>query len=97
MHIYWFQDTKAGHINQVQALLNVLTKKIKASISVIKCPKNSILSYFLPFSNKNFQNNNLDDLILLIGAGHATYSRILKAKKILKTNNKVYAVAILKP
>ena len=97
MHIYWFQDTKAGHINQVQALLNVLTKKIQASISVIKCPKSSILSHFLPFSNKNFQNNNLDDLILLIGAGHATYSRMLKAKKILKRTNKVFTVAILKP
>ena len=28
MQIYWFQDSKIGHLNQVQALLDEIAKEI---------------------------------------------------------------------
>jgi mitochondrial fission protein ELM1 len=33
MNIYWFQDSKTGHLKQVQALLDQLKKETELSIT----------------------------------------------------------------
>jgi hypothetical protein len=35
MNVYWFQDSKAGHIKQVKVLLDQLKKEIEFSIITI--------------------------------------------------------------
>ena len=36
MNVYWFQDSKTGHLKQVQALLDQLKKETELSLTTIK-------------------------------------------------------------
>ena len=96
MHVYWFRDSKIGHIKQVQALLDEMKKEMPFSLSCIECSANTLMNWLKPVNKKIKSHNGENEIILLIGAGHATYQEILKSKKTIK-NNKVIAIAVLKP
>ena len=84
MHIYWFKDSKTGHIKQVDALLNELKKDAKFVLTHIDCLE------------KKFRLKNIESIfkeppktnqkIILIGAGHGVYENILNSKKFLIKN-----------
>ncbi|MDO7590258.1 MAG: mitochondrial fission ELM1 family protein [SAR86 cluster bacterium] len=97
MHVYWFQDSKIGHLNQVQALLDDLSKENELVITKIHCPERSILDWLKSFLPSAPIENQQDSLTLLIGAGHSTYPQILKTQKALKQTSNLLSVAILKP
>jgi mitochondrial fission protein ELM1 len=78
MNVYWFQDSKTGHLKQVQALLDQLKKEIELSITPINYSNHE------GFSDMLANENQLDGPSILIGAGHDVYSKILQAKKYLK-------------
>ena len=67
MNVYWFQDSKTGHLKQVQALLDQLKKETELSITTINYSNQKSLPEML--SNKN----ELDGPTILIGAGHGVY------------------------
>ena len=92
MNIYWFQDSKTGHLKQVQAILNQLKKEIELSITPINYSNQKSFSQI-------FHKKDLDKPIILIGAGHDVYSKILKAKKYLKKtiNKDLLSIAVLRP
>ena len=97
MHVYWFQDSKIGHLNQVQALLDELSKENELAITKIQCPKRSILNWLKSFLPSAPIENQKDGVTLLIGAGHSTYPQILKTQQTLKKTANLLSVAILKP
>ena len=97
MHIYWFQDSKIGHLNQVQALLGEMAKEIDFSITKISCQDRKILNWLQPYSTPEYIEESEDELTLLIGAGHSTYPCILKTQKLFKQSKSIISVAILKP
>ena len=97
MHVYWFQDSKIGHLNQVQALLDELSKENELAITKIQCPKRSILNWLKSFLPSAPIANQKDGVTLLIGAGHSTYPQILKTQQTLKKTANLLSVAILKP
>lgn len=97
MHIYWFKDSKTGHIKQVDALLSELKKSSKFLLTHVdslnkKFGLENIESIFteLPKTNQK---------VVLIGAGHGVYENILNSKKFLikNFNNQAIAIAILRP
>ena len=93
MNVYWFQDSKTGHLKQVQALLDQLKKEIELSIIAINVTNQESFSKI--FSNQD----QFDGPTILIGAGHEVYSKILQAKKYLKKNTTkdVFSIAVLRP
>ena len=93
MNVYWFQDSKTGHLKQVQALLDQLKKEIELSITSINYPNHEGPSDMLA------NENQLDGPSILIGAGHDVYSKILQAKKYLKKNTTkdIFSIAVLRP
>ena len=97
MHVYWFQDSKIGHLNQVQALLDELSQENELTITKIQCPERSILNWLKSFLPSAPIENQKDGLTLLIGAGHSTYPQILKTQQTLKKTENLLSVAILKP
>jgi mitochondrial fission protein ELM1 len=97
MHIYWFQDSKIGHLNQVQALLDEMAKEIDYSITKIYCQDRKILHWFHPYPAPDAIEGSEHELMLLIGAGHSTYPSMLKTQKLFKKTKSVISVAILKP
>ena len=97
MHVYWFQDSKIGHLNQVQALLDELSKENELVITKIHCPERSVFNWLKSFLPSAPIENQKDGLTLLIGAGHSTYPQILKTQKALKQTSNLLSVAILKP
>ena len=97
MHVYWFQDSKIGHLNQVQALLDELSKENELVITKIHCPERSIFNCLKSCLTSTPIQDQKDGLSLLIGAGHSTYSQILKTQKALKKTSNLLSVAILKP
>ncbi len=97
MHVYWFQDSKIGHLNQVQALLDELSKENELVITKIHCPERSVFNWLKSFLPSAPIENQKDGLTLLIGAGHSTYPQILKTQKALKQTSSLLSVAILKP
>ena len=97
MHVYWFQDSKIGHLNQVQALLDELSKENELAITKIQCPKRSILNWLKSFLPSAPIEHQKDGVTLLIGAGHSTYPQILKTQQTLKKTENLLSVAILKP
>ena len=93
MNVYWFQDSKTGHLKQVKALLDQLKKEIEISITPIDYSNQESLSNILP------NENQFDGPTMLIGAGHDVYSKILQTKKYLKklTDQDIYSIAVLRP
>ena len=93
MNVYWFQDSKTGHLKQVQALLDQLKKETELSITPINFSNQESLSAMLP--NKN----ELDGPTILIGAGHDIYSKILRSKKYIEklTDKNIFLIAVLRP
>lgn len=93
MNVYWFQDSKTGHLKQVQALLDQLKKEIEISIITINVTNQESFSKI--FSNQD----QFDGPTILIGAGHEVYSKILQAKKYLKKtiSKDLFSIAVLRP
>ena len=93
MNVYWFQDSKTGHLKQVQALLDQLNKETELSITTINYSNHKSLPEML--SNKN----ELDGPTILIGAGHGVYSKILQGEKYLRKLNDqdIFSIAVLRP
>lgn len=93
MNVYWFQDSKTGHLKQVQALLDQLKKEIEISIITINVTNQESFSKI--FSNQD----QFDGPTILIGAGHEVYSKILQAKKYLKKtiSKDSFSIAVLRP
>ena len=93
MNVYWLQDSKTGHLKQVQALLDQLKKEIELSIITIDVTNQESFSKI--FSNQD----QFDGPTILIGAGHAVYSKILQAKKYLKKtiSKDLFSIAVLRP
>ena len=93
MNVYWFQDSKTGHLKQVQALLDQLKKEIEISIITINVTNQESFSKI--FSNQD----QFDGPTILIGAGHEVYSKILQAKKYLKNtiSKDLFSIAVLRP
>ena len=93
MNVYWFQDSKTGHLKQVQALLDQLKKEIKISITPINCSNQESVSDML------INENQFDGPTMLIGAGHDVYPKILQAKKYLEklTDQDIFSIAVLRP
>ena len=93
MNVYWFQDSKTGHLKQVQALLDQLKKEIEISIITINVTNQESFSKI--FANQD----QFDGPTLLLGAGHEVYSKILQAKKyLMKTISKdLFSIAVLRP
>lgn len=89
MQVLWVQDSKVGHINQVKSLLDSMILDIEFEVHVVRLDQEISASLLTSF--------NQDQLILLIGAGSKTYSKILALKKTLSRNFKTFAIAILKP
>ena len=97
MHIYWFKDSITGHLKQVDALLNQLKQELVFSLTSIDCSKTKTP---LKDSESIFSKlEETDQSIILIGAGHKVYSRILQSKKYLKNNycRHAISIAILRP
>ena len=96
MQVFWFKDSKVGHLKQVKALLGELKKEIKFDVTPVECEKNS-----LSLGNQDISSllSSAEETVLLIGAGHATYPRIIQSNKILKAHRKIrsISVAILRP
>ena len=93
MNIYWFQDSKTGHLKQVQALLDQLKKETELSITTINHSNQESFSEI--FSNKD----QINGPTILIGAGHDVYSKILRAKKYLQKfiSKDIFSIAVLRP
>ena len=93
MNIYWFQDSKTGHLKQVQALLDQLKKEIEISIITINVTNQESFSKI--FANQD----QFDGQTIFIGAGHEVYSKILQAKKYLKKtiSKDLFSIAVLRP
>ena len=93
MNVYWFQDSKTGHLKQVQALLDQLKKEIVLSVTPINYSNHESFSEM--FSDKD----HADGPTILIGAGHDVYSKILQAKKYLKKTitKDLFSIAVLRP
>jgi mitochondrial fission protein ELM1 len=93
MDIYWFQDSKTGHLKQVQALLDQLKKETELSITTINHSNQESFSEI--FSNKD----QINGPTILIGAGHDVYSKILRAKKYLQKfiSKDIFSIAVLRP
>ena len=66
MHVYWFQDSKIGHLNQVQALLDELSKENELVITKIHCPERSVFNWLKSFLPSAPIENQKDGLTLLI-------------------------------
>ena len=93
MNVYWFQDSKTGHLKQVQALLDQLKKETELSLTTIK--HSDQVSFSEMFSRRDQFNGQT----ILIGAGHDVYSTILQAKKYLQKfiSKNIFSIAVLRP
>jgi len=91
MHVFWFKDSITGHLKQVDALLIQLQKEVQFSLSSIYCEKKNqvtnILQSVLKDHNKKFP-------IVLIGAGHTVYPKILNSQKFIKETLRFDAISI---
>ena len=93
MNVYWFQDSKTGHLKQLQALLDQLKKEKVLSVTPINYSNHESFSEM--FSDKD----HADGPTILIGAGHDVYSKILQAKKYLQKfiSKDIFSIAVLRP
>ena len=85
MNVLWIKDNNIGHEKQVQVLLDELSNNLNLNIEC-RTVKGSIP--FFRYIDK-VQENFYD---LIIGAGHKTYSILIKTKKNQKKSCKNIAV-----
>ena len=78
MHVFWFKDSVTGHLKQVDALLTQLQKEVQLSLSSINCDKKNNAVDILQSTLMRVDNENLP--IVLIGAGHGVYPKIISSK-----------------
>ena len=93
MDVYWFQDSKIGHLKQVQALLDQLKKETDLSVTnITNSNQESLLEIFA-------DKNQVDGPTIIIGAGHDVYPKILQAKKYLQKfiSKDIFSIAVLRP
>ena len=81
MHIFWYKDSITGHLKQVDALLMQLQKEVRFSLSSIDCEKNRATNILQSVLEKD---NDENFSIVLIGAGHTVYPKILNSQKFIK-------------
>ena len=91
MQVFWFKDSKVGHLKQVKALLDELKKEIEFYVTPVECKKN-----LLSAGNEDISSllSGADENVLLIGAGHATYPKIIQSNKILKTHQGTRSLSV---
>lgn len=79
--VWWFQDGKLGHENQVQGLLNAVAKQ--HSLKIIPLKINTSLSLWMQwFSRSLVMLKDLPCPDLIVGAGHATHIPMLMARNL---------------
>ena len=96
MHIFWYKDSITGHLKQVDALLMQIQKEVRFSLSSIDCEKNRVTNVLQSVLEKN---NDENFPIVLIGAGHTVYPKILNSQKFIKETLGLdsISIAIMRP
>ena len=96
MHIFWYKDSITGHLKQVDALLMQLQKEVRLSLSSIDCEKNRVNNVLQSVLEKD---NDENFPIILIGAGHTVYPKILNSQKFIKETLGLdsISIAIMRP
>ena len=96
MHIFWYKDSITGHLKQVDALLMQLQKEVRFSLSSIDCEKNRATNILQSVLEKD---NDENFPIVLIGAGHTVYPKILNSQKFIKETIGLdsISIAIMRP
>ena len=96
MHIFWCKDSIIGHLKQVDALLMQLQKEVRFSLSSIDCEKNRVTNVLQSVLEKD---NDENFPIVLIGAGHTVYPKILNSQKFIKETLGLdsISIAIMRP
>ena len=96
MHIFWYKDSITGHLKQVDALLMQLQKEVRFSLSSIDCEKNRVTNVLQSVLEKD---NDENFPIVLIGAGHTVYPKILNSQKFIKETLGLdsISIAIMRP
>ena len=92
MHLFWFKDSVIGHLKQVNALLTQLQKEVQFSLSSINCDKKNNVVDILQSTLMKDDNKNLP--IVLIGAGHGVYPKIISSKKFIKETLDLDSISI---
>jgi len=97
MHIFWFKDSITGHLKQVDALLMQIQKEARFSLSAIDCDKKKQVTNVLQSVLEKDNDENFP--IVLIGAGHTVYPKILSSQKFIKKTlglNSI-SIAVMRP
>ncbi len=96
MHIFWYKDSITGHLKQVDALLMQLQKEVRFSLSSIDCEKNRVTNALQSVLEKH---NDENFPIVLMGAGHTVYPKILNSQKFIKETLGLdsISIAIMRP
>lgn len=92
MHVFWFKDSVTGHLKQVNALLTQLQKEVQFSLSSINCDKKNNVVDILQSTLMKDDNEKLP--IVLIGAGHGVYPKIISSKKFIKKTLDLDSISI---
>ena len=92
MHIFWFKDSITGHLKQVDALLTQIQKEARFSLSSIDCDKKEQVTNVLQSELEKDNDENFP--IVLIGAGHTVYPKILSSQKFIKETLGLDSVSI---
>ena len=97
MHFFWFKDSITGHLKQVDALLMQIQKEASFSLSSINCDKKKQVTDVLQSALEKDNNENFP--IVLIGAGHTVYPKILSSKKFIKETLGLdsISIAVMRP
>ena len=96
MHIFWCKDSIIGHLKQVDALLMQLQKEVRFSLSSIDCEKNRFSDVLQSVLEKD---NDENFPVVLIGAGHTVYPKILNSQKFIRETLGLdsVSIAIMRP
>ncbi|MBF0189218.1 MAG: mitochondrial fission ELM1 family protein [Magnetococcales bacterium] len=90
--VWWVKDGKPGHENQVRGLLSALERRFPLTIEEV-----APISFFGWLSGMVFNRYSATDALadphLIIGAGHATHSAILLARR----QRGGFSIVLMKP
>ena len=97
MHIFWFKDLITGHLKQVDALLTQLKTEVQFSLSSIDCSQNN--KVIKMFQSEMQKMNTENQPIILLGAGHSVYPKILQSQKFFnaRSQNNSISIAVMRP